>query len=161
MMLGRVALATCIAVAFGCAKHVPEPVPHPSTPHITWSIGEGYNDKDVCKSTEVSSCTLGPSREGGPQRFAVFHVFLHAAEQDTKYTGTMQIGFLAVSATTEHRRHPIDRIVPKGSDPVSFSTTGVVAPPGTYYVDIDLTAVPAAGAGRPLPLKTRVRVDVK
>ena len=155
-----VGVPLCLLAA-GCAKHAPEPSPHPSTPHISWSIGQGTTDKDICKSTEDSSCTLVVPADTPPnRRVADFHLFLHAAPADTKYAGTIQIGFLT-QETAQGHIHKVDREVPRGSEPVGFTVSGTVAPPGAYYVDVDLTATPAKAGGPSVPIKTRIAVNVK
>ena len=156
-----VLLAPLVIAAGACAKHAPEPTPHPSTPHITWSIAEGYSgSKDVCRSTEAPSCTLDMSGVAQNRRFGVFRLFLHAASTDTKYKGTVDIGFLGQPGESEHT-HPIEREVPRGNDPINFSTTGIVKPARTYYVDISVTATPVSGSAPAVPIKERIRVDVK
>lgn len=154
-------LAAVVLAAAACAKHAPEPTPHPSTPHITWSISQGYTgETERCRSTEASSCTLDFSEVAQDRRFGVFHLFLHAAAADTKYKGTLDIGFLGQPGEREHT-HLIEREIPRGNDPINFSTTGIVRPPGTYYVEISLMATPLAGSGPGVPIKERIKVDVK
>lgn len=154
-------LAPLVFAAAACAKHAPEPTPHPSTPHITWSIGEGFGgERNVCRSTEGASCTLDMSGVAQNRRFGVFHLFLHGASSDTKYKGTVDIGFLGQPGEREHT-HPIEREISRGSDPINFSTTGIVKPAGTYYVDISLSATPLSGSGPAVPIKEKIRVDVK
>ena len=160
-MFRYVAIAAISTVlAAGCATHVPEPKPHPDAPHITWSVAEGSNDKEVCRSTEPASCTLTLSAEPPNRRLGVFHVFLHAGATDTKYVGTINIGFLAQDSGTQHE-HKVDRVIAHDSGPVNFSSTGIVKPAGRYYVDVNLTATAADGSGRPLPITAHIRVDVK
>ena len=152
--LGLFALAMC-----GCASHVPEPKPHPDAPHISWAISEGNDDKEVCRSTEDTACSLNLSAHTGNQRIGIFHVFLHPASADTKYVGSVDIGFF-VQSDNQHV-HAIDRVVERGSAPVSFSTTGNVKAAGTYYVTVNLKATAADGSGPPVPIAARIRVDVK
>ena len=94
--------ATSALLASRCATHVPEPKPHPTAPHITWSVAEGYSDKEVCRSTEPAPCTLTLSDQPPNRRLGVFHVFLHPGATDTKYVGTINIGFLAQDSGTQH-----------------------------------------------------------
>ena len=142
-----------------CANHVPEPKPHPDAPHISWAISEGNDDKEVCRSTEDTACSLNLSAHTGNQRIGIFHVFLHPASADTKYVGSVDIGFF-VQSENQHV-HAIDRVVERGSAPVSFSTTGNVKAAGTYYVTVNLKATAADGSGPPVPITARIRVDVK
>ena len=101
------------------------------------------------------------SGETEDRRVADFHLFLHAAgAADTKYTGTVVIGFMAHEAAGAHS-HAINQVVPRGSDPIGFSTSGRVAAVGTYYVDVALTATAANGTGAKVPIKERFKVDVK
>lgn len=154
-------LAVSVLAAAGCAKHAPEPSPHPTTPHITWSISQGYTgEKELCRSTEALPCTLDLSRVAQDRRFGVFHLFLHAAATDTKYKGTVDIGFLGQPGERQHT-HPIEREIPRGNAAINFSTTGIVRPPGTYYVEISLTATPLLESGPGVPIKERIKVDVK
>lgn len=154
------ALLFVVAIVLAsCAKHAPEPTPHPSLPHISWSVAEGYGDKHVCRSTEKTPCVLDVSDEQPNRRVGIFHLFLHAADTDTRYVGTYQIGFLVADKSGAHA-HQVDRTVPRGSDPVNMSSTGLVAAAGTYYVDVALTATPAKGPGGPVEIKERIRVDV-
>ena len=153
-----IVIAAC-AFASACAKHVPEPTPHPDTPHISWSVTDD-SERQACRSTEASSCTLNMSGVEDGRRLGVFHVFLHAATVDTKYIGSFEAGFLVHSTATANT-HSIDRIVERGSKPMNVSVTGFVRPPGTYYVDVDLTATAADGSGKPIPIKTRIRVDIR
>lgn len=155
-----VAAAMAAVLVGACATHVPEPEPHPNAPHITWSVAEGTNDKEVCRSTEPAPCTLTLSSEPPNNRLGVFHVFLHAGATDTKYVGTINIGFLVHDSGSQHE-HKVDRVITRDSGPVNFSSTGIVKPAGTYYVDVNLTATAADGPGRPLPITARIRVDVK
>ena len=149
-----------LALTLGrCATHVPEPTPHPSTPHITWSIAEGEGHKEVCASTKARRCVLTLTDEQPNRRLAVFHLFLHAGTTDTKYEGTLLVGFLVGEIAHQHVTK-IDRVVPRGSAPVNVSSTGIVKPSGTYYVDIALTVVPADGARPAPPIKERVEVAV-
>ena len=157
MRASLMVIAAC-ACGSACATHVPEPTPHPNTPHITWSVADD-RERQVCRSTEASSCTLNMSGIEDKRRLGVFHVFLHAATVDTRYAGSFDAGYLA-HAVTENR-HAIDRVVKRGSKPMNVSVSGFVQPPGTYYVDVDLTATAADGSGKPTPIKTRIRVDIK
>ena len=145
--------------ACACATHVPEPKPHPDTPHISWAIAEGYIDKEVCRSTENTTCTLNLSTQSPERRIGVFHVFLHPASVDTKYAGSVDVGFL-VQSDTKHT-HAIDQVVVRGSAPVNFSVAASVKPAGTYFVNVNLTATAADGTGSPVPITVRIRVDVK
>ena len=155
----RVPIVLLALALVRCAAHVPEPTPHPSTPHITWSIAEGEGHKEACASTKAPRCVLTLTDEQPNSRLAVFHLFLHAGTVDTKYEGTLLVGFLVGEMAHQHATK-IDRIVPRGSAPINVSSTGIVKPAGTYYVDIALTAVPADGSGPAIPTKERVEVAV-
>jgi hypothetical protein len=149
-----------LVFASACAKHAPEPVPHPDSPHISWSLGVGSGEEDSCKSTNASECTIALDRER-PSTSATFHVFLHSVPNaDVKYTGTVHVGFL-LSPAQEGAEHRVDQTVKAGSEPVNQSTTGIVRPAGRYYVDIALSASPTGGGTQPLPIKVRVPITVK
>ena len=149
-------VVTCSSIC-GCASHAPEPTPHPSTPHISWSIAEGESETDLCKSTETSPCVLSLGDKSDRRRLAVFHLFMHAANTDTRYAGTVRVGFITEEAQPVHQ---IDGEVKRGSDPMNFSVTGLAKPPGTYYVEISIAAT-AAGSNKPVQIADRIRVDVK
>ena len=71
---------------------------------------------------------------------------------------------LAVAAVGCAKRvpeHAVNQIVPRGSNPVSVSTTGIVGPAGNYYADVTLTATPTSGSGPSTPIKARIQVSVK
>jgi hypothetical protein len=160
-MLQR-ALATVLVLAFAsaCAKQAPEPVPHPNSPHISWSLGVGSGEEETCKSTTTSPCII-ELRPDRPSTSATFHVFLHSVDKaDIKYTGTVRVGFL-MSPAREGAEHRTDQTVKAGSAPVNESTTGIVRPAGTYYVEIALTASSTSAGGQPLPIKARIPVSVK
>ncbi|PYR89419.1 MAG: hypothetical protein DMF84_24670 [Acidobacteria bacterium] len=149
-----------LVFASACAKHAPEPVPHPNSPHISWSLGVGSGEEETCKSTTTSPCTIELRRDR-PSTSATFHVFLHSVDNaDIKYSGAVRVGFL-MSPAREGAEHRVDQTVKAGSAPVNESTTGIVRPAGTYYVEITLSASPAGGSGQTLPIKTRVPVSVR
>jgi hypothetical protein len=153
----------CASLAAGvmaacCAKPVPEPVPHPPTPHISWSITVGQSDDEVCKSTEKSPCVVPATRNDKRPQTATFHVFLHPAAGESKYQGQVVVGFIAGADPKGDILEVGQTVKPDGA-PVNVSATGVVKMPGLYDVDIALTA--SAPNTNPTPIKERVRVTVK
>ena len=152
-------IAALAIVGTSCSHRVPEPVPHPTGPHLTWSIAIGDREDEVCNSTTPTACIIESSRAGRSPT-ATFHLFMHAAANETRYTGTVQAGFLGGPAASV-QQHRVDLIVKVGSAPVNFSTTYMVQPAGTYSVFIDLHAASVSNTGSSLPLKVRIPVTVK
>ena len=81
-----VALAVITTIA-GCGRKVPEPVPHPPNPHISWEIKVGDQDNpdktSVCKSDPRSECVV-PATTPERQVLATVHVDFHPATVETK-----------------------------------------------------------------------------
>ena len=61
-MRSNVAVALAVITIAGCGRKVPEPVPHPPNPHISWEIKVGDQDNpdrtSVCKSDPRSECVV-------------------------------------------------------------------------------------------------------
>lgn len=142
-MLARTTVLVCLISVSGCAERVPEPVRNSQgTPHISWNIHGGdadSNQKELCQSDPRTECNLPASREGA-KSLATVHVFFHPAANDTKYTGTIAVGFF-------DERHEItpNATVKRGGAPVGQSVTDIVTTkPGTYRLHMSIVATNVA-----------------
>ena len=140
----RVAVVV-LAVAFTstCAKSVPEPVGVPTgTPYVSWVLM--YGDRDnadrefACQSGTPTECVL-PASKPDAQVFSDIHFYYHGAGAETRYEGTINIGYLQGAPDSHTSRTNIT--VQKNGSITNSSTTGIVtSTPGTYAVTISLTA---------------------
>ena len=86
-----------VSMFAGCATHVPEPaVSIPGTPHVSWIIMSGDRDNPdrefVCQSEPRTECVVPVSRPDA-RVFSDVHIYYHGAGAETKYTGSIQVGF--------------------------------------------------------------------
>jgi hypothetical protein len=154
-------LAICIAIgAIGCGgRRIPEPLgPHPTEPHISWSIHAGTAaDPEqllVCQSAPRSECVVGANRQDR-KFFATGHLYLHPASSQTTYTGVVRPGFFASSVAAQ--RVDVNATVKPGEKPRESTVYDLLpTKPGAYVMEIDLVATPASGEKRDI----RERVDV-
>lgn len=130
-------------VTASCAERIPEPVVVPSVSHISWLIAsqtrEGQ-ERTVCQSDPRTDCVLSAGTADTPA-FATVHLYLHPAKsQETKYSGTMQVGFMNGSSAEPHDT-TINSTVKPGETPTNVSVTGIVtAKPGVYAVTLAVVA---------------------
>jgi hypothetical protein len=139
--------AIIIVIAAGfmttCAKRIPEPAGlTAATPRISWVIMSGDRDNPdqdfVCQSDPRSACVIPASRPDS-QTFSHVHVYYHGAGSETKYTGSIDIGFFQ-GAPPSHTIQA-NMVVAKADDVVTQSVTGIVAStPGRYAVTFALGA---------------------
>ena len=113
-------------------------------------------DRDfVCYSESPGECVMPPSRPT-EQVFADVHLYYHPAATETKYTGTVQIGFF--SSPLELR--PSFTVKPSTS-PGNQSVVGIVSDkPGTYPLTIGVDATPTP-AGPARQIREQVSVIVR
>ena len=145
-------LTAVIAVAAGttCTNRVPEPVGvAPGTPHISWVLMSGdANNPDadyVCQSDPKDNCVISASR---PDRrvFSDLHIYYHGAGVETRYTGSIRVGYFDNPHTLEPKI-----LVRKSERITNQSVTGiVVTTPGAYAVTFDLMASTANGQDQPI-----------
>lgn len=158
-----VLLALCGAGAAACGgMHVPEPSPHPQdVPHISWEIETGTAaDNHVavaCRSEPRTRCVV-PASTVRQQSFATVHVYYHSTRSDTKYAGSVLIGFFG-GPDNGHELKPA-LIVKANSRPISDAVTDVVtAKPGQYSVRISLLAT--GESGRTQAIRDDIDVEVR
>jgi len=144
LLIGAVALATGVT----CANHIPEPVGvSPRTPHVSWVLMSGDRDNPdadyVCQSDPKDECVVSASRADQPV-FSNLHIYYHGAGGDTRYTGSIRVGYFTTPSTFEPKI-----LVRKHGDITNQSVTGIVtSKPGSYSVTFDLMASNAEGAGQ-------------
>jgi hypothetical protein len=132
-----------VALTSTCAKRVPEPVGvPPGTPYISWVLM--YGDRDTtdrefaCQSDPRTECVL-PASKPDAQVFSDIHFYFHGAGAETRYEGTINLGYLQGSPDSHTSRPNIT--VQENESITNSSTIGIVtSTPGTYAVTISLTA---------------------
>ena len=151
-----------IAIIAGCGRKVPEPVPHPPSPHISWEIKVGDQDNpdktSVCKSDPRSECVV-PATTPGRQALATVHVYFHPATVETKYSGSVQVGFFEGSPAAHELK--IDATVKPGDSPATNTIYAIVkSQQGTHRVNISAVAsqVPS---GRAANIREQINVIVR
>lgn len=146
-----------------CASRVPEPANvTPGTPHVSWVIMSGDRDNPdqdfVCQSEPRSDCVVRASRPDD-QVFSDVHVYYHGAGAETKYIGSMQIGFFRGSAQAPDIQTNIT--VQKTESIANQSVTGIVTDiPGDYAVAFSLVAT-STDTGKSQPIRDQIRIVVK
>jgi hypothetical protein len=146
-----------------CGTHVPESKDvAPGTPYVSWVFMSGDRDNPdrefVCQSDRRTPCVLDASRPDA-QAFSDVHFYYHAAGMETKYGGTIEIGFFEGSPSS--RRTPTSVVVKKNESITNQSVTGIVtSKPGTYAVTFALTAT-VSDTGKNQEIRHSVDVVVK
>ena len=143
-------LTAVVALSTGanCANRVPKPVGvAPDTPHVSWVLMSGdRNNPDadyVCQSDPKDECVVSASRTDQPV-FSNLHIYYHGAGGETRYTGSIRVGYFNNPSTLEPKI-----LVRKGKGITNQSVTGIVtSKPGSYDVTFDLMASNAEGAGQ-------------
>ena len=160
----RVAVViVAVALMSRCARSVPEPasVP-PGTPHVSWVLM--YGDRDnadrefACQSGTPTDCVL-PASKPDAQVFSDIHFYYHGAGGETRYEGTINIGYLQGAPDSHTSRTTIT--VQKNGSITNSSTTGIVtSTPGSYAVTISQTAT-VKGTGKTQAVQESIPVIVK
>ena len=157
-------VATIAAVLSStCAKRVPEPAGVArGTPYVSWIIMSGDSDNPdrefVCQSDPRNDCVLPMSGQDG-QVFSDVHFYYHGAGAETKYTGSIEIGFLHGSSGA----HTVqaNTTVQKNESIRPHSVSGIVtSTPGTYALTFALDAT-VTGTGKSQPIRERVSAVVR
>ena len=159
---GWIAAVWAGAAIAGCGKRVPEPTPHPATPHISWKINVGDRDNPdktpACQSDPRSSCVI-PVSTGDRQVFAMVHLYFHPATVETNYSGSAQVGFFDGSPTVHEMR--LTATIKPGDSPGTNSVYDIVtSKAGTYRVRVAAVATPVPN-GRPVNVRDDIVVVVK
>src|SRR4051794_38209327 len=90
-------LTVILLASSSCAKRVPEPTGVPGTPHVSWVLMYGDRDNPdgefACQSDSRTQCAL-PASKPDAQVFSDIHFYFHGAGAETRYEGTINIGYL-------------------------------------------------------------------
>jgi hypothetical protein len=123
-----------------------------------------YGDRDnadgefACQSDPRTDCVL-PASKPDAQVFADIHFYFHGAGAETKYEGTINIGYLQGAPDSHTSRTSIT--VEKSGSITNSSTTGIVtSTPGTYAVTISQTAT-VTDTGKAQAIRVSIPVVVK
>jgi len=161
--LSMIAATIAAVLNSTCAKRPPEaPGVARGTPHISWIIMSGDRDNPdqafVCQSDLRNDCVL-PVSKPDLQVFSDVHFYYHGAGVETKYTGSIDIGFLQGSSGA----HTVqaNTTVQKTESIRPHSVTGIVtSTPGTYALTFALDAT-LTDTGKSQPIRERVSAVVK
>jgi len=142
MKQSRLAPIALLLTAFsGCGKHIPESTTAPpDVPRIGWIIMTGGRDNPddvyVCQSEpRTEECAL-PASSADHNVFADVHFYFHPAAADTRYTGTIELGFIQGG-------HPLtpNATVKAADKPAQATVLGMVSSvPGAHSMNIALVA---------------------
>jgi hypothetical protein len=144
----------------GCTTRIPQPAGVPTTsPRVGWVImtGDRENpDRDfVCQSDPRTEC-IAPIDRPEARRLAHVHFYYHGAATETKYTGTVQIGFF----DQPHEIKP-NILVKLGEPAGNQSVTDFVSPKaGTYPMSIAVVAT-SSETGRTQDIRDQVSVTLR
>jgi len=158
-------MVAALAAAFtsACARSAPKPIGGaPGTPHVSWIIMSGDRDNPdqefVCQSNPRNDCVLPVSRPDA-QVFSDIHFYYHGAGAETKYAGSIDIGFF--QGSTQSHTAQTDMTVKKSGSIANQSVTGIVAATaGTYAVTFALAAT-VSDTGKSQPIRDSVQVVVR
>jgi hypothetical protein len=99
----------------------------------------------VCQSDPRTECTVPVTRAEAPS-LAHVYFYYHPAATDTKYTGTIDVGFFE-GPPGSHVIRPNLTLKGKEEDLGNESIVGIVSSrPGTYSLTIAIVATSQAGA---------------
>jgi hypothetical protein len=152
-----------VSMGAGCAHHVPEPaVSVPGMPHISWVIMSGDSDNPdrefVCQSEPRGECVV-PVSKPDAQVFSDVHVYYHGAGAETRYAGSIQIGYFRGDATANTVKS--DVIVKKTESITNQSVSNIVtSTPGTYSVNLAHVAT-VTDTKTTLPIQEKIAVVVR
>ena len=111
----------------------------------------------VCRSEPRTSCVILASTER-QQLSATVHLYYHSTRRETKYAGTVQIGFFRGSAAGHDLKPSFT--VKANSLPISQAVSDIVTTiPGHYPVRISVVAT--VGSGRTQTIEDDIQVEVR
>jgi hypothetical protein len=159
-----VAIATALTLGASCATGVPKPAGPAGTAQISWVLM--YGDRDnadrefACQSDQRGECVVPASKPDAPV-FSDIHFYYRGAGVETRYEGTISIGYLRQGAAAESHTSRINVTVKKSESITNSSVTGIVAStPGSYTLTISATTT-AADTGKTQPIRESIAVIVK
>lgn|SRR5262245_35737819 len=156
-------LILCTGLTFACGHRVPEPRSVASdTPYVSWIVMSGGRDSPdrefICQSDPRNECVMPASKPDQPV-FANVHVYYHGAGADTKYTGSIQIGFFEGSPESQVVRPNITVARNKSITNQSF-VNRLSSNPGTYAMRFELVAA-VTGAEKTHTIRFEVPVQLE
>jgi len=131
------------ALTATCTQRVPESVGiPPGTPHVSWILMYGDSDNPdsefACQSYPRTECVI-PASKPDAQVFSDVHFYYHAAGGETRYDGTIDIGYLQGSPQSHTSKFNIT--VRKSDSILNSSVIGIVtSTPGPQAVTVSLDA---------------------
>ena len=146
-----------------CANRVPQPAGGVAgAPYVSWVIMSGDRDNPdqafVCQSDPRTDCVVPVSRPDA-QVFSDVHFYYHGTGAETKYTGSIDLGFF--QGSPESRKIQANTTVQKTGTIINHSVTGIVtAMPGSYPVTFALVAN-VTDTGKSQTIREQVPVAVK
>jgi hypothetical protein len=120
--------------------------------------GDNPDQEFVCQSDPRNDCVVPASRPDA-RVFADVHFYYHGTGAETKYTGSIDIGFFQGS-TAAHTTQT-NMTVPKNETIMNQSVTGIVtSTPGTHALTLAVVGT-VTGSGANQPFREQVQVVVK
>jgi len=158
-------IVAAVAAVFtsACARSAPKPIGvAPGTPHVSWIIMSGDRDNPdrefVCQSNPRNDCVVPASRPDA-QVFSDVHFYYHGAGAETKYAGSIDIGFF--QGLPQSHTAQSNMTVKKNGSIANQSVTGIVSETsGTYAVTFAVVAT-LSDTGTSQPIRDSVQVVVK
>jgi len=163
MPLRKLAIPALALTAASCGAKIPTSAGvAPGTPYVSWIIMHGDRDNPdreyACQSDTRASCVVPVSRADA-QVFSHVYLYYHGAGAETKYTGSVQIGFFQGAAESHDMKTNVT--VKKSESITNQSVTGIVTSnAGTYELTIGLEAA-TGGSGRSVPVRDTATVIVR
>jgi hypothetical protein len=156
-------LVALALAAPACGKRIPLAADiAPGTPYVSWIIMHGDRDNPdrefACQSDARAGCVVPASSADG-QVFSHVYFYYHGAGGETKYAGSVQIGFFQGAAESHDMKTNIT--VKKNESITNQSVTGIVTNnAGTYALTLALEATTGTSATSQ-PVRDTVNVIVK
>ena len=139
-----------------CGTHQVPAVSPSGAPQVGWVIMHGDIDNPdaefACQSTPRTECIV-PVSQPTRKTFSEVHVYFHSGATDTKFSGSVRIGFLGQNGT-----EIMPSLSAKAGAVEGDSVTGIVTErPGSHELSIEVTAVNAVGTQQ---IRERVPITV-
>ena len=119
------------------------------------SESQGGTERLVCRSDAPDPCVLTVPADRKPL-LATVHVVLHPTQADTRYTGTMRVGFRDSAYETK-----VDSTVMGGGPAGNVSVTSLLTlMPGVYTTEMSLTAT-QKGSSASVSLRDTITLTIQ
>jgi len=153
-----------LTLAASCAKGAPKPAGAPGTAQISWVLMYGDSDNPdrefACQSEPRTECVV-PASKPDAQVFSDIHFYYRSGGTETRYEGTINIGYLRQGPAAEPHTSRINVTLKKNESITNSSVTGIVAStPGTYTLTISATTT-ATDASKTQSIRESIPVIVK